>query len=193
MKTLKVSLLVLCAFALSAIPGFAQVNPQFGPIAGQAYNYVPASNTPMYFTMVYTDPTQGSTCYNPVVALFNPKTQTGWACVIANAGTIQSQGTWQVMFGNPGLNAGSTFSTLAVASTVAPTAEYTTLTGSATVTSTITVPANAKVGTTITLIKQNGIAADFPTGGNIVGGSVTSVSGAAYEFIWDGTNWHLVL
>lgn len=192
MKKLKVSLLALCAFAFLALPSAAQVNPQFGPIAGQPYNYVPASNTPMYFTLVYTDPTQGSTCYNPVVALFNAQSQTGWACVIANAGTVQSQGTWQVMFGPAGLNAGT--QTLASAATLAPTSEIVVLTGTTAVTS-ITVPSHLKVGAKVVFITNSATTSDFPAGNNITGTGtgITTVAGQALQFVYDGTNFHYVL
>lgn len=183
MKQLKVSLLALCAFALFALPSAAQVNPQFGPIAGQPYNYVPASNTPMYFTLVYTDPTVGSTCYNPVVGLFNPQSQTGYACVISNTAAVQSQGTWQVIFGNSGLNAG--FTTLASAATVAPKSQYITLTGTTSVTA-ITNPSTLKVGAVMYWVATG---ASGTTAGNNIGNTVTFVANTLHELVWDGSKW----
>lgn len=90
-----------------------------------------------------------------------------------------------------GLQAGFAATPLASASTIAPTSQFTTVSGSAAI-ETITPAVNLIPGASQTLIAAAGSSWTVGTSGNIAVAMAAVTPGNAYSFLWDGSKWHPV-
>jgi hypothetical protein len=186
--------LILIAYGLALFAGgpfsvLAQAADHGGPLPIAPYGYVQANPTIASFNTGYTAPTIGAGCYNTVQVYFDFPTNTLYGCVTSPGVFSSSTATWQAVAGSRGLTPG--ISTVASATTIAPTTQFVTLSGTTSIV-TITPPATVVLGTRLTLI-CTGACAIAATGN--VAAAVTGVAGAAYDLVWStaDTKWHPVL
>lgn len=155
------------------------VAPQYQTTLGTGGNPVPNG-------LFQQDPAAGGACIptsTPSTPWVNVLTGAQWLC-----STITK--TWVPGFVNPLTTVTDAPNTaVASATTILPTGPLFHLTGTTPVT-TITTPlgcnATASGGCEFTLIVDTGTASQFGTGGNLeIGAAITTLSGKAYNFVWD--------